>query len=151
MPGPHPKPAHLRQRKNRKAGASMLEVPDEAPEVPELPKHPDGRDWHPYTVESWERAWTSAMASQWLESDFDGIFRLHMLYDQFYLKLRASILAEVRLQEQRYGLSPLDRTRLQWEFNRGDQAEAELRKRRQPPAAPVVGDPRALLRAVASK
>jgi hypothetical protein len=144
--GPLPKPAHLRQRTNKKAGNAMIQAVD-SPEIPELPAHPDGRTWHAYTVESWCRAWGSAMASQWLPTEFDGVFRLAMKWDDYYLKGRASDLGEIRLQEQRFGLSPLDRSRLQWEVNRGDEATRKLRQRIQP-SARVSGDPRKLLTAV---
>lgn len=144
--GPAPKPAHLRQRTNKKAGNAVIEA-DSSSKVPELLKHPDGREWHPYTLESWARAWGSAMASQWLPTEFDGVFRLAMKWDDYYIKGKASDLGEIRLQEQRFGLSPLDRSRLQWEVNRGDEADRKLRQREQPTKR-VSGDPRALLRAV---
>lgn len=144
--GPPPKPAELRQRTNRKAGADVLTAP--SAEAPALPNHPDGRVWHPYTLTSWVRAWTSAMASKWLPSEFDGVFRLAMKWDDYYLKGKATDLAEIRLQEQRFGLSPLDRSRLQWEVEKGSAAEERHSKRQQAKENPVVGDPRQLLRAV---
>jgi hypothetical protein len=52
--------------------------------------------------------------------------------------------AEIRLQQQAYGNTPLDRTRLQWEVEHPEPekepAEAE---------APPVLDPRKVLRALA--
>lgn len=146
MSGPPPKPAELRQRTNKKAGADVLTAETGA-KVPKIPTHPDGRSWHPYTLESWKRAWTSAMASKWLPSEFDGVFRMAMKWDDFYLEGKSTDLAEIRLQEQRFGLSPLDRSRLSWEVNRGEAAESES-KRRKTPAPLAVGDPRMLLRAV---
>lgn len=85
------------------------------------------------------------MASKWLPTEFDGVFRLAMKWDDYYTKGRASDLGEIRLQEQRFGLSPLDRSRLQWEVNRGEEADRKLSRRKEPPA-PVVGDPRKILR-----
>ena len=83
MPGPAPKPAHLRQRTNKKAGATVLSlVPKSGVKVPEIP-NPDGRVWHPLTLKAWKNAWKSPMASQWLESDFDGLARLAILWDEF--------------------------------------------------------------------
>lgn len=143
--GPAPKPAHLRQRTNRKAGASLLTSP-ESPDIPPIP-NPDGRDWHPLTVVAWEHAWSSPMASQWLETDADGIGRLAMLWDWYYKTGSIEALKEIRLQSPSYGLTPLDRSRLQWEVNRGDEADRKLRQREQP-ARRVSGDPRALLSAV---
>jgi hypothetical protein len=97
------------------------------------------------TLEAWDRAWASPMASQWLDTDVDGLGRLAVLWDSFYKDQRVATMAEIRLQEQRFGLSPLDRTRLQWEVARTDEAE-----RKRPKAEPRKGggDPRAILMAV---
>lgn len=147
MPGPHPKPAELRQRTNRKAGADVLPGRPDAV-VPELREHPQGVRWHPYTLEAWRRAWESPMSAKWVPSDADGLFRLAMSWNKFYLEGKEITLAEVRLQEQRFGLSPLDRSRLQWEVNRGEDAEQASRKRNAPPADTKVRDPRQVLKAV---
>jgi hypothetical protein len=143
--GPAPKPAHLRQRTNRKAGATTMSLPSVV-DVPKLP-NPDGRTFHPLTVTAWKRAWASEMAGQWLETDADGLGRLALLWDQFYNDPKAITLAEIRLQEQRFGLSPLDRSRLQWEVSRAEEAE-----QKRPKATPVnrtgTHDPRRVLMAV---
>jgi hypothetical protein len=126
--GPPPKPAHLRQRTNKKAGIAVLERPLSV-EVPPIP-NPDGRTWHPLTVAAWEHAWSSPMATQWLETDIDALGRLALLWDRFYGDPQQSqIMAEIRLQEQRFGFSPLDRSRLQWEIKRAETPEARRRHR----------------------
>jgi hypothetical protein len=139
MPGPPPKPAHLRQRTNRKPGAAALVALVRPPRHP-IP-NPDGRTWHRLTRRAWAHAWASPMASQWLTSDCDALGRLAVLWDEFYKAPATPLLAEIRLQEQRFGLSPLDRTRLQWEVARADAQDAR------PRARPVrTGpDPRAVL------
>lgn len=141
--GPAPKPAHLRQRTNQKAGSAMLEMPASS-KVPVIP-NPDGRTWHPLTVQGWKHAWGSPMASQWLKTDEDALGRLALLWDAFYQKPNATILAEIRLQEQRFGLSPLDRSRLQWEVSRAEEAE---QKRPKPALRRTGTDPRNGLMAV---
>lgn len=115
------------------------------PRIREIP-NPDGREWHPLTVDWWKDACESPMASQWLPSDWRGVGVIAVLYDNFYKKPGDLEMAkEIRLQSPGYGLNPLDRSRLSWEVNRGEEAEQALRKRQQP--APVtVGDPRKLLR-----
>jgi hypothetical protein len=123
----------------------MIEALD-TPNIPAIP-NPDGREWHPLTVEVWIRAWQSPMASQWLATDADALGRLAMVWDAFYKKPSADALKEIRLQSALFGLSPLDRSRLQWEVNRGDEADRKLRQRVEP-AKCVSGDPRALLKAV---
>lgn len=144
--GPAPKPAHLRQRANKKSTHATIEALPADSEIPTIP-NPDGREWHALTLQAWEHAWRSPMASQWLETDRDALGRLALLWDQFYNRPGAGVMAEIRLQEQRYGLSPLDRSRLQWEVNRGDEAERERQRRTHPPTMSV-GDPRKLLKAV---
>lgn len=151
--GPAPKPSHLRQRTNKKAGRADLPLPPETDArvedgVPPIP-NPDGRKWHVLTIKAWEHAWKSPMASQWLKTDEDALGRLALLWDNFYQAPGAGIMAEIRLQESRFGLSPLDRSRLQWEVTRVE----DLEKKRQPAAAPAAkkrggSDPRGILMAV---
>lgn len=137
-----PKPAQLRQRTNQKAGSATLESP-ESPEIPEIP-NPDGRKWHPLTVASWVRAWSSPMSSQWLDTDADALGRLALLWDAFYNRPGAGVMAEIRLQEQRFGFSPLDRSRLQWEIRRAE----DVQPRRRVSTSKVGADPRIALMAV---
>jgi hypothetical protein len=141
--GPPPKPAHLRQRTNKKAGMAQISAPEQA-KVPPIP-NPDKRDWHALTLTSWKHAWKSPMASQWIQTDIDALGRLALLWDAFYKQPDAKVMAEIRLQEQRFGLSPLDRSRLQWEIRRAEEGE-----KRQPaqPVRRTGTDPRAVLMAV---
>lgn len=92
------------------------------------------------------------MASQWLETDADALGRLALLWDAYYKSLlpAPALLAEIRLQEQRFGLSPLDRSRLQWEVGRAEESEQKKQRRRQEPQPRRTGtlDPRAILTAV---
>lgn len=141
--GPAPKPAHLRQRTNKKAGANTITAPTN-PDVPAIP-NPDARVWHPLTLAAWEHAWRSPMASQWLETDVDALGRLALAWDALY-NGSIAVMAEIRLQEQRFGLSPLDRSRLQWEVSRGE--EAERRQQRATTRRTGTADPRAILMAV---
>jgi hypothetical protein len=147
MSGPPPKPAHLRQRTNKKAGAAMLEAALSGVNVPEIP-NPDGREWHPLTIQSWHDAWTSEMAGKWLVSDTNGLGRVAVLWDDFYKTGDAKVMAEIRLQEQRFGLSPLDRSRLQWEVVRAEEAEQKRRPPQQLVKRTGTNDPRAILMAV---
>jgi hypothetical protein len=126
--GPPPKPAHLRQRTNKKPGASTISAPD-SPTIPAIP-NPDGRAWHELTTEAWAHAWSSPMSTQWLDTDVDALGRLALLWDEFYkAPSDTKVMAEIRLQEQRFGLSPLDRSRLQWEIGRADEADQKNARR----------------------
>ncbi len=142
--GPAPKPAHLRQRTNRKSGSGTIEAPTGRVTVPEIP-NPDARRWHSLTLAAWEHAWHSPMAGQWIETDKDALGRLAVLWDEFYREPNSQKMAEIRLQEQRFGLSPLDRSRLQWEVARGEDAE---QKRAPKPSRQSSTDPRKVLRMV---
>jgi hypothetical protein len=93
------------------------------------------------------------MAGEYLETDIDGLGRLALIVDDFHKaedpKARIDLMREIRLQEARFGLSPVDRSRLQWEIAKGD--EASRRRQPQRPAESSqdsVGDPRQVLRAV---
>lgn len=145
--GPAPKPSHLRQRTNKKAGATLLSLaPSRARDIPEIP-NPDGREWHPLTVVQWANAWRSPMASQWLETDFDGLARLARLWDDYNKTGALDCIKEIRLQGQAFGLTPLDRSRLQWEVARSTEAEDKQRRRSSAPSR-MGGDPRSVLSAV---
>ena len=84
------------------------------------------------------------MAGEYLPTDIDGLARVALLVDDYYKNPKKDILAEIRLQEARFGLSPVDRSRLQWEVLKGEEAE---RKRKPPkqeyPASSK--DPRGIL------
>jgi hypothetical protein len=150
MPGPSPKPASLRQRRNKKAGAATLVDPAQGTKKLKAPplQNPDKRKFHRLTRAWWKRVWASPMAAEYLPTDIDGLARLALLVDNYYAdptgKKAKETLAEIRLQEARFGLSPVDRSRLQWEVQKGEEAE---RKRRPPPKAhdPSVVDPRRVL------
>lgn len=152
--GPAPKPANIRQRTNKKAGSTTLvvlpqsdsesETTTDAPDIP----NPDARTWHPLTVTAWAHAWASPMASQWIETDTDALGRLAVLWDEFYKAPDGKVMAEIRLQEQRFGLSPLDRSRLQWEVAKGSEAESRHERRQMSPKRTGTHDPRRGLMAV---
>jgi hypothetical protein len=96
------------------------------------------------------------MAPEYDDSDRHGLFSLAVLVDDFWhcgeAKLRTAIAAEIRQQRQCFGLTPIDRRRLQWEIERSEDAQDRGQRRRgtTPPVAPVAGatDPRSALRAV---
>lgn len=154
MGGPIPKPANLRQRTNKKSGATTLPPPNKSKnkrkKYPEL-QNPDNRKFHPLTISWWNRVWQSPMAGEYLPTDIDGLARLAILIDNYYQypmnKNAKDWLGEVRLQEARFGLSPVDRSRLQWEIQKGEEAE---KKRGSKPEKVAVGqkDPRESFRVV---
>lgn len=155
MPGPAPKSASTRARRNKVAGARTLQAaPD--PKVPELPEDA-GAEWHPMCRVWWNDIWKSPMAPEFDTSDIHGLYALAMLVNAFWIEPSQALAAEIRLQRQCYGLTPIDRRRLQWEIERGEAAEqatADRRKPAAPKSVPLAGtkarkaaeaDPRMLL------
>lgn len=147
---PLPKHPSARARRNKVAGARQLQAVEDAL-VPELPDDADV-DWHPLTRSWWADIWASPMSPEYDHSDIHGLFVLAMLVNAFWTEPSQALAAEIRLQRQCFGLTPIDRRRLQWEIDRGDQAERETQKRRNesaPKAAPAskkkAADPRQML------
>lgn len=145
MVGRRPKPAHLRQRTNRTSTHATLEARADGP-VPPLPKV-KGQQWSGLTRGWWARVWASPMAGQYLETDVDGLGRLAVLVEAYYAKPSVIVLAEIRQQEARFGLSPLDRSRLQWSVAQAETAEQKRKPAEQLKRAS--GDPRRVLSMVA--
>lgn len=158
--GAPPKPAHLRQRRNKPTHeATLLSAEASAGnDVPELPARDldhDGKkqEWHPNVVEWWSSIWRSPMASEFLDADMKG--GLYLLADLHQLRwtLRdtpamQAVSAEIRLQEVRFGLSPIDRSRLRWTIEQGETAreKTEARREGKAPKVPKGKDPRSVLK-----
>lgn len=152
MPGPAPKHSSTRARRNKTTTAATLKA-DPKVSAPQLP----ALDWHPMTERWWADIWSSPMAPEFDDSDKHGLFALAMIVNDFWLadkpRDRRDLAAEIRQQGQRFGLSPIDRRRLQWEIERTEDAQDRGEARRQRRAAPSpaktgTDDPRSVLRAV---
>lgn len=143
--GPPPKAPGARQRRNRVAGAALLAA--ESRPSKRAPALPHTHEWHELTRAWWRDVWRSPMADEYLRSDVHGLYVLAELVDQFWRAPSVKLSGEIRLLGQCFGLSPIDRRRLQWEV-----ARAQATDRRANAAAPsrarLVGDPRAVLHAV---
>lgn len=143
------KPAATRQRRNRSSTASTLRREHDV-ETPQLPARP--MPWNALTESWWADVWASPMAPEYDDSDLHGLFMLADLVDSYWTeessRVRTALAAEIRLQRQCFGLTPIDRRRLQWEIERSEDAQARGRKRRPAPAPTPTDDPRSVLRAV---
>jgi hypothetical protein len=88
------------------------------------------------------------MVGEFLPSDLHRLFVYAETLEQFWRTGDTRYAAELRNQGQYFGLTPLDRRRLQWEVQKVEKAE-----RGNPPAESrtrVQGDPRAVLHSLAS-
>lgn len=132
MPGVPPKHPSARARRNKTPGARTLVPVD--PKKVTIPDLPDLRVWHPRTVEKWKAVHLSPMFAEYDQSDIEGLLALAILWDDFWKAddptPRVRLMAEIRQNEVRYGLSPIDRRRLAWEIDRGEQAEQQTQERR---------------------
>lgn len=79
--------------------------------------------WHPLTLLWWRDVWRSPMATEFLQADRHGLYRLAVLVDAFWRTEDPRLAAEIRLQAQCFGLTPIDRRRLQWEMSDEDAKE----------------------------
>lgn len=146
------KDASSRSRRNKSSTKRTLEVTESNTnfEVPDLPSLGD-RDWHPLTIQFWDDVWSSPMASEYLVADIHGLYRLATLVDDFWIKPSNAASAEIRLAGQPYGLTPLDRRRLEWSVEQSEDAKdrgQERRRRAQTTQNPVSGvDPRTVFSA----
>lgn len=120
----------------------------------EAPALPDRMEpWHEQTRQWWEDIWASPMAPEYDDSDKHGLFMLADLVDAYWNEEsprgRAVLAAEIRLQRQCFGITPLDRRRLQWEIERTDEAQAKgARRRAERKPSPTSTDALGALRAV---
>lgn len=111
MADPVPKHSAARTRRNPIVGRRTL-APKPKVKAPPLrgTHHPRTRDW-------WKRIWKSPMAPVWIDTDIPVLERLADLLDEVYDgRLGTEFLSEIRHIEDRMGLTPLSRRRLNWEI-----------------------------------
>jgi hypothetical protein len=139
MPGPVPKPPGLRQRRNKVSTRSVLPSVEESKKrkVPPLPSRESKTEkWHPRVLDWWKKLWKSPMAAEFLDVEIvSGLHLIAELQQRRWtvtdLKELIAIAGELRQQEIRFGVSPLDRRRLQWEIEKAEQADERTKRRRQ--------------------
>ena len=90
------------------------------------PVLPDAETFLVGTRDYWATLWASPMAAAWVDADVPGLVRLTRLVDLTARgDDRAQVLSEIRQLEDRFGLSPLARRRLQWEIDQISTASVE--------------------------
>lgn len=145
MPGPPPKNPAIRQRRNQTPSRAML--PPEAEPRTDAPALPLAREWHVMTQVWWRDVWASPMATEYTRADEHALFRLAVLIDMFWTEPSRDLAAEIRLQQQAFGLTPLDRNRLAWTIEQTEQAKDQGDRQRSKRAIVIEAkDPRELLK-----
>lgn len=151
MPGPPPKDPAIRQRTNKSSTRALLtDNPERKIRKPSLFKRLDADGkiiaWHEMTRRWWRDVWRSPMAGEYLQADHHGLYRLAELVNLFWCEPSAGLAAEIRLQQQSFGLTPLDRRRLEWTVEQAEGAKDRGKKREQPERPAATGeDPRKML------
>lgn len=144
MPGPVGKDPSTRARRNRSSTRRMLNA---VPTVrrPNLPRLPSGGRWHPMVIKWWDELWASPMADQYCKIDARVLLRLAILEHDFWSAEtpagRLAMAGEIRLAQRDFGLTPLDRRRLEWTIERVGEEQDKGRRRRA--AAGPIGVPQA--------
>lgn len=111
MPGPLRKSAAMRRRRNKPKTTTAPATKPKAAKVPGLP--PKTPMWRAETRAWWKTIHESQAAALWVPADRFALVRLAILYD---LVLRGAdavaVLREVTALEDRLGLNPLARRKL---------------------------------------
>jgi len=89
------------------------------------------------------------MAEEYLRVDRHALFRLALLIDLYWTEPTKELAGEIRLEQQAFGLTPLDRRRLEWTIERVEAAHEQKRTAPQPePETEAQEDPRDRLKVV---
>ena len=111
--GPIPKDPGQRRR-----GPSKLEPPRRTLKVGHRSAPPDLRDgFSPSTLSWWANWCESPMAARFLSTDWQRLVMLAELVEQFHSEPKATLLAEIRLNEAALGATEADRLRLRWDVD----------------------------------
>lgn len=86
------------------------------------------------------------MAREYLRADEHALFRLAVLVDNYWTKPSAALASEIRLQQQAFGLTPLDRRRLEWSIEQVEAAQNRVKTKRASKPLGKENDPRDALR-----
>jgi hypothetical protein len=148
MSGPPPKHVSVKARRNKASTRAELTEPEGEVEIPPLPPHfeeVNGKfveiGWHPLTVGWWDAIWPSPMAQEWHSSDIYGLYAVAFLYDKFFRHPNEKTHGELRLARQPFGLTPIDRRKLEWTIGGVEKVTRENRRAAQQVAASTTPTP----------
>jgi hypothetical protein len=129
LPGPVPKPAEQRRRRNSPL-ANTVKLPAGGRQGPELDWPLDDSTSRERVL--WARVWKTPQAAAWERLGWEDVVARYVraLTAAEQRGAPTPILAEVRQLEDRLGLSPMAMLRLRWEI--APDEVAELREDRTP-------------------
>lgn len=148
MPGPMPKDAAIKRRRNKSSTKASLPAPvgiRPVEQKPRLPNCPNDGNWHAMSKRWWTDVWSSPMAYEFLEGDLPALFRLVVLVDKFWKTGDLDHAREIRLMEREFGLTPLSRRRLEWSVVQAEESKSKFENKRFQRAQMIDSDPRDIL------
>lgn len=111
---PTPKPASQRRRTNPVAGVATL---DEGGRKGAIPSPVTELELCPTALSYWETVWRSPMGLVFVDADVFPLSRLvELVHERASGHGSAAADGEIRALEDRFGVSPLARRRLNWEI-----------------------------------
>jgi hypothetical protein len=127
MPGPPPKPASARARRNKDAIPTRV-IPFTRGEAPELP---EGIDWHPQTIAWWMDWQRSPLSDTWTATDWNELLVAAALHSKFWHAAEDDkpatgmvlLAGELRSRGGHFGSTPADRARLRIVFADADEKD----------------------------
>jgi len=117
--GPAPKDPAQRVRRNKEVRHQLdVEVEVVAPALP------NAGSFSPSMV-SWYETWCgSPQAQRFTGTDWQRLHLLAPLVEAYFQEPKASVLAEIRLNESLLGATEADRQRLRWDLPKPEQVDS---------------------------
>lgn len=137
MPGPTPKPINMRQRRNKKASRTTLEVAPIQDSYLKMPPHPTGQKWKAQVLDYWKNFTSSPVVKEYLVTDLTLVYRYCILYQDFLQTPTPALSGELRMLERELGMSPLARLRLEWQVEVNEELK-DKKSRRKPTKTPTI-------------
>lgn len=134
--GPTPSDPNKKTRTNKTSTRATLGI-IENPDIPPMPPASDyvaERAWNPAVVRWWNDIWSSPMSSEFMSSDIHGLYlgckQLHESLNTSNKPTdQASFMTKFEQTIRNFGLNPMARRALQWEIERGTEAETKTQER----------------------
>jgi hypothetical protein len=120
IPGPPPKPAGQRARRNKDPIATTV-LQFVHGEQPYLPADVD---WHPQTIEWWQVWARTPLAQTFTETDWQVLLETALLHTAFW-NGNFKNAPELRLRVAKFGATPEDRARLRIVFADADEKDSK--------------------------